>query len=159
MWDKIKDIIIKTIISSQEKLVEKLEADNLNDRSFYNLLGFDILVKENFEPILLEVNNSPCMNIYNKVDVEIKTNLLVDILNILGIYPFTDEMKNYKKNVTNNIEANIIESVNNAFCELYRPRGFFELIFPLKENIKKYDKYFRNNISRENKLFWDEILK
>jgi hypothetical protein len=66
--------------------------NNLNDRSFYNLLLLNILIKDIFEPILLEVNNSPCMNIYNKDDKRIKTNLLTNILNIVGIYPFTKEM-------------------------------------------------------------------
>lgn len=37
---KIKDIIIKTIISVQDKLIQKNIDLNLNDNNFYNLLGF-----------------------------------------------------------------------------------------------------------------------
>ena len=72
---KIKDIIIKTIISVQDKLIQKNIDLNLNDNNFYNLLGFDILITDKFEPILLEVNNPPSINIYNKVDLQIKANI------------------------------------------------------------------------------------
>jgi hypothetical protein len=155
--NKIKDIIIKTIISAQGKLINGLIKNNLNDRSFYNLLGFDILITDKFEPLLLEVNNSPSMDIYNKVDKEIKTNLLTDILNIVGIYPFTKEMSKPKNERVDSYE-DAIESVNNALCELSRPRGDLELIFPLKNNINIYKKYFNYTIS-ENELFWNEINK
>lgn len=155
--NKIKDIIIKTIISAYVKLVNGLIKNNLNDRSFYNLLGFDILITDKFEPILLEVNNSPSMFIYDKVDIGIKTNLLIDILNIVGIYPFTKEMAKHKNERADSYD-DAIESVNNALCELSRPRGDLELIFPLKDNINIYKKYFNYTI-HENELFWNEINK
>ena len=115
--------------------------NNLNDRSFYNLLGFDILIIDIFEPILLEVNELPFMDIYNEVYKGIKTNLLAHILNIVGIYPFTKEMSKPKnERVDSYDDAN--ESVNNALCELSRPGGDLELIFPVKDNINIYKKYF-----------------
>ena len=157
IYNKIKDIIIKTIISAHRELVNGLIKNNLNDRSFYNLLGFDIIITDKLEPILLEVNESPCMDIYDKVDIRIKTNLLTDILNIVGIYPFTKEMSEPKNERADSYD-DAIESVNNALCELYRPRGDLELIFPLKDNINIYKKYFNYEI-RENELFWNEISK
>ena len=59
----------------QDKLIQKNIDLNLNDNNFYNLLGFDILITDKFEPILLEVNNPPSINIYNKVDLQIKANI------------------------------------------------------------------------------------
>ena len=157
IYENIKDIIIKTIISVQQKLINKNDNLNLRDNNFYNLLGFDILINDKFEPILLEVNYSPCMNIYNKVDISIKTNLFVDILNIVGIIPFSK--KNFKTfDKEYKFKNKINESINNAFCELNRPRGDLELIFPLKDNINKYKKYF-NNISDENEIFWKILYK
>lgn len=157
IYENIKDIIIKTIISVQQKLINKNDNLNLRDNNFYNLLGFDILINDKFEPILLEVNYSPCMNIYNKVDIFIKTNLFVDILNIVGIIPFSK--KNFKTfDKEYKFKNKINESINNAFCELNRPRGDLELIFPLKDNINKYKKYF-NNISDENEIFWKILYK
>ena len=52
---------------------------------------------------------------------------------------------------------NVEDNVNNALCELTRPRGDYELIFPLKSNINTYKKYFRNINTKENELFWEKI--
>ena len=155
LYNKIIDIIIKSIISVQQKIIDKINQFNLRDNNFYNLLGFDILITNKFEPILLEINYSPCMNIYDNVDKSIKTNLFVDILNIVGIYPFSKKtFKRFDKEYK--FKNNIDESINNALCELTRPRGDLELIFPLKENILKYKKYF-NEISEENTIFWKKL--
>jgi len=44
-------------------------------------------------------------------------------------------------------------------CELTRPRGDYELIFPLKNNIDTYKKYFANINTKENEIFWKKIKK
>ena len=97
------------------------------------------------------------MEIYNKVDKIVKSNLIADILNVVGISLYSHENKNkhYDKiyNYTNTIE----ELVDNAFCELTRPRGDLELTFPLEENINKYKKFFINNIE-ENKRLWEKLF-
>ena len=158
-WDdisiKIKDIIIKTIISLQHKLTEDNEKRKLNDNNFYNLLGFDILMTDDFIPKLLEVNHSPQMYIHNNLDRIIKNNLFVDTLNIIGISPFS--RKKNKPLILQTSNKNERESnINNALCEIKRPRGDYELIFPLKSNINIYKKYFINN-SEENVIFWNKI--
>ena len=153
--EKIKDIIIKTIISLQHELIQVNEKRNLSDNSFYNLLGFDILMTDDFIPILLEVNNSPQMLIHNNLDRPIKTNLFVDTLNIVGISPYSRETF---KTLNENILLSDEDNINDALCELNRPRGDYELIFPLKVNINKYKKYFLNN-SKDNIKFWNQIQK
>lgn len=49
--------------------------------------------------------------------------------------------------------------VDDALCELTRPRGDYELIFPLKNNIDKYSKYFFYDKGNENEMLWKEIIK
>ena len=153
---KIKDIIIKSIISVYEKLLEDNIKQKVSDTSFYNLLGYDILITKEFIPKLIEINKNPTMEINNKLEKEIKTNLFVDTLNLVGIVPYSrktgkslNKQLNYKRNVEDNI--------NNALCESHRPKGDYELIFPRKENIKDYIKYFKN-ISEENKKFWNILI-
>ena len=98
------------------------------------------------------------MGINNKVDEKIKTNLFFDTLNIIGIIPFSYEIKYKTLDKEFKFKNNVEELVNNAFCELNRPRGDNELIFPLKENIEKYKKYFINN-NDENVKLWEKIIK
>jgi hypothetical protein len=159
LFSKIKDIIIKTIISGQSALVNIISKINITNKSMFNLFGFDILIDSNYNPILLEVNTRPFMYIYDVMDKQIKTNLFIDTLNIVGLIPFSHE-KNYKAFDRNNhIKDTVMDDVDYAICELTKPRGDFELIFPLKSNIQNYKKLFFKNVSNENKLFWDEIMK
>ena len=152
---KIKDIIIKSIISVYNILLEENDKQNLKDQGFYDLLGFDILITDDFIPKLIEINYTPTMEMFNNLEKKIKTNLFVETLNLIGIVPYsrkTEEPLINKFKFNNEIDDN----VNNALCELARPRGDYELIFPTKENINIYNKYFINN-TEENKKFWDKI--
>jgi hypothetical protein len=149
IFEKIKDLTIKSIISFQNKLL--IRNKSINERNIYTILGIDILITDKYEPILLEINNRPSLGIFNLVDAHIKTNLFADSLNIVGISLFSRE-KHYNKLKRNYIE----DSVNNALCELNRPRGDYELIFPLNKNIEKYKKFFIKN-NQENVLFWEKI--
>ena len=153
---KIKDIIIKIIISVHINLKEENQRQNVNDQSFFDLLGFDILITDNYIPKLIEINYIPDMTIYSNLEKPLKYNLFIDTLNIIGIVPFS---RNTWKTLNKNIiyESDIDEKINNALCELERPRGDYELIFPTKINISKYSKYFFDN-SKENLVFWDKIL-
>ena len=128
----------------------------MNDQSFFDLLGFDILITDNYIPKLIEINYIPDMTIYSNLEKPLKYNLFIDTLNIIGIVPFS---RNTWKTLNKNIiyESDIDEKINNALCELERPRGDYELIFPTKINISKYSKYFFDN-SKENLVFWDKIL-
>ena len=152
--DKIKDIIIKSMISVYKNLTMELSENNLNDINFFDVLGYDIIITNTYEPILLEINSGPSIVTYNELDKPIKTNLLVDILNIVGITPFS---KNFFFNKKQKFEINAEFNVNKALCELSRPRGDLELIFPLKENINIYKKFFKNKNNKENEIFWAEI--
>ena len=158
IFDKIKDIMIKTIISGQQNITDITKKIKLNDMSMFNLFGFDIIIDNKYRPYLLEVNTRPSMEIYNNYDIIIKSNLFVDTLNIVGISPFSHEKKyhSFDKDL-NYINNNIQNRVDNALCELTRPKGDYELIFPLKTNIDKYEKFFFKNACEENTLFWKEI--
>ena len=128
----------------------------LKDQSFYDLLGYDILITDDFIPKLIEINYVPDLRIFNNLEKPIKYNLFIDTLNLIGIIPFS---KNIDEPLYTKLKFNseLEENINNAFCELERPKGEYELIFPLKENINRYKKYFLKN-SKENIIFWDKIL-
>ena len=151
---KIKDIIIKSIISFYKNVTLEQYQNNLNDINFYLLLGYDIIITKDFQPYLLEMNDGASIYYSNQIDEKIHNNLLVDTLNLVGISIFSKNI--IFKNRQNRI-ISVKENVNNAVCELSRPRGDYEMIFPLKENIKTYKKYFLDINSKENELFWKII--
>ena len=152
---KIEDIIIKSIISVYHNLTLEIEKNNLNEQNYFEILGFDILITNDFVPKLIEINFALELVVYNDLERPIKHHLFIEALNLIGIVPFS---RNNKESLNSHLKfnSNINEKINNALCELEGPKGNYELIFPKKENINIYKKYFLNN-SEENKKFWKNI--
>lgn len=84
----IDQMIIKTLIVGQPMIAHTYglaQADiNSNDLCF-QILGFDVLINENLEPILLEVNHTPSFKTDTPLDNFIKRNLIKDTLNLLNV--------------------------------------------------------------------------
>ena len=142
LFDEIKDIFIKIIFSVREKLIKKINQVNLSSKNFYHLIGFDILLDENLKPYLLETNRRGGMRDNNAAEIGYTHNIIIDTLNLVGLRPI--DQNNNDKNI--NIEDDI--------SELERPRGMYNLIFPLKNNIEKYKKFYLNNIPSEDLELW-----
>jgi len=90
IWERIYDAIIKAIISVEHHLfsgIKKVQNPNYRNCCF-ELLGFDIILDNSFKPYILEVNFSPSLSADSPLDYHIKSNLLVDTLNIAGIKKF-----------------------------------------------------------------------
>lgn len=60
----------------------------MNRRQSFDLFGMDILIDKNLRPWLLEVNASPSLECNAKLDKRIKTTLLCDVFNLIGIIPY-----------------------------------------------------------------------
>ena len=84
LFQKIDDIIIKTIISAESLLYSGVDMFVPNRCNCFELLGFDILVDDNIEPWLLEVNLSPSLSCDFKLDLDIKGALISDTLTLAG---------------------------------------------------------------------------
>ena len=199
IMNKVKDIIVKTIISS----LDDISADIVNGKknSLFELYGFDILVDNKFNTWLMEVNVGPSMKCGSPLDKMIKTNLVSDIFNVIGIKFYDHHFKNdiytlekndYNINNINNKKINKINfgelkadiynkfDKNNLFYKNFEYdneyfingtlRDFeeeklrasvtnFEIIFPIKENIQYYAKFFSTNSNNvDNIVTWQYIL-
>ena len=85
LWAKIKDIIIKTVISIENTVNSAVEMYVPHRGNCFELLGFDILLDEQLNAWLLEVNLSPSLRCDAEVDVEVKGQLIADLLTLIGI--------------------------------------------------------------------------
>ena len=157
---QMADIAIKTVLSVINKFLEKIKENGTKDRNHFKLLGFDYLVDENLKVFLLEVNDRPSLLMGDINDRKLKPQLVADCLNLVGIIPYShdykDDFETYDKSNNNNLDE-VEDVVGNSICELGRPRGRFELIFPLKDNINYYKQFF-NQEYKENTLLWEHIL-
>ncbi|XP_040924828.1 tubulin polyglutamylase TTLL4 isoform X2 [Betta splendens] len=86
IWEKIKDIVIKTIIASEPYVNSLLKMHVRSPYSCHELFGFDIMLDENLKPWILEVNISPSLHSNTALDVSIKGQMIRDVLNLAGFH-------------------------------------------------------------------------
>lgn len=153
IWEQIKDICIKIIITIYEGEYTKLKNFSYYKAKSFMFLGLDILIDENFKVWFLEANDSPHMEEYDEINEKNKVGISTDIINILGLIPFDHSngipLENKKCYFQNKIE----EIVNNAFCEFNRPSGNLERIFPIKKTLSYYKQFFSKKY-KENEELW-----
>lgn len=84
IWEKIKDIVIKTVIASEPYVTSLLKMHVRTPYSCHELFGFDIMLDEKLKPWILEVNISPSLHSNTALDVSIKGQMIRDLLNLAG---------------------------------------------------------------------------
>ncbi|TRY60801.1 hypothetical protein DNTS_033091 [Danionella cerebrum] len=93
IWEKIKDMVIKTIIASDPYVNSLVKMHVRSPYSCHELFGFDIMLDENLKPWVLEVNISPSLHSNTPLDVSIKGQMIRDLLNLAGfVLPQEDDL-------------------------------------------------------------------
>ena len=92
---RIKDVIIKTLISVEPHIVSTTVRCTKHRNVCFELYGFDILLDSKLKPWLLEVNISPSLSSSSPLDKKIKTVLICDTLNLVGVFPY--DRKQYER--------------------------------------------------------------
>ena len=108
LWSRIYDIIIKVIITGEYPITKKMKQSNINQKNCFELYGFDILFDSDLKPWLLEINLSPSLGTDSPLDLHIKSNLLNDTFNLVGIRRFDRKKESLAKMA--NRAKNISES-------------------------------------------------
>ena len=159
IMEQMKDIFIKTFISLNTDFLELINKKKYKDRNLYQIYGLDLLIDDNYKVNLLELNRNPSMRGGHAVADYIYENIIADTLNIVGIVPFAhdDTQEPMDKDIYK-YDNNTEEIVDDCLCEFSRPRGVYELIYPLKDNINKYKKYY-DKILPESELLWNKLLE
>ena len=97
VWSDIRDVIVKSVITIEDQTNKKIRdlyklstsnKVNLNNNCMYELYGYDVLLDSNFKPWLMEVNLNPSLNTDTELDLKLKSMLMTDIFNLIGIEPF-----------------------------------------------------------------------
>lgn len=83
-WSRIIDVIVKTILTVERPIVNKMKATVSWRSNCFELYGFDLLLDDNLKPHLLEVNLSPSMQADTPLDFKIKASLVQETFNLLG---------------------------------------------------------------------------
>jgi len=92
VWDKVKDLMIKTVISAENNM-SSLFSQNVRSRySCFELFGFDILLDSKLKPWLIEVNISPSLHSSSSLDLDVKSPLATEVFN-MARYHIPNRMK------------------------------------------------------------------
>ncbi|KAJ3276288.1 hypothetical protein HDV01_005736 [Terramyces sp. JEL0728] len=81
----IHSLIIKTVMSAHSPNVSGVRNSIPNKTGCFELFGFDVLLDDTLKPWLMEVNISPAMKGSCDMDFKLKSSLIVDIFNTIGI--------------------------------------------------------------------------
>ena len=161
IFANIKDVVIKTILSNYNRFLNdedvKKNHKNFYHRNYHNLFGFDIILDDDLKAFLLEVNDGPSLSLYDNMDRDIKTKLMADTFNLIGIVPFAHDETQKPMDEIYEYTDRSEEEIDYALCEFSRPKGNYERIFPVKNNIERYKKLFLDNLTKENQLLWEKI--
>ena len=157
VWEKIKDIIVKVILSVTDMAIPLIKSFNLSSGNLFELYGVDILLDDTLNPWLMEVNLNPSLNCDSQLDLKVKSKLLTDIFNIIGAIPFSHDGKFIPMDKPNEYKNSVEEGIIESLCEFERPTGGFERIFPLKNNIEYY-RQFISDPQEENTALWEKMM-
>ena len=98
LFDKIDDIIIKTLISCENNLVSAISKYCAFQENCFELYGFDILIDDNLNCWLMEVNLSPNLHFDAPIDLKIKGEMIAEIFDIIRIVPYDIRNEIYESN-------------------------------------------------------------
>ena len=88
MWSKIYDLIIKSILSVEEKILSSIKKHCTHKNNCFEILGYDVLIDSELKPWLLEANLSPSFSAESPLDLKLKTQVISDAFNLIGIKKF-----------------------------------------------------------------------
>lgn len=151
---KIKDYVIKAILSNYDSAVQDLHKYKLPScKNIFELFGVEVILDKDYNPHLIGFNSKPELFTNSKVGEKLYNNVICDLLNIIGIRKYNRKsMRKHRRVYT--LEENLKECTK----ELKRYTGHFELIFPLKNNIDKYSKFIENKTKLNTEL-WSYFLR
>ena len=74
-----------------------MKKNSMHRTNCFELFGFDILIDSDLKPWLLEVNLSPSLATDSPLDLTIKSTLLTDVFNIVGVRRFDRKKESLNK--------------------------------------------------------------
>ena len=149
IWNQIEEIVVKTILTVSEDYYKEISINKIN--SLFELYGFDIMIDENFKAWLVEVNVNPSLHCTSPLDLNIKTDLITDIFNIIGIIPYNHN--NNGEIVFNYLmkKTKIDFEINNDFFP--KLRFTTNKFFNLYDDFENYVNNNKNNNISTNGIF------
>ncbi|KAJ3415406.1 Tubulin polyglutamylase ttll4 [Chytridiales sp. JEL 0842] len=85
LMQRIKKLVTSSVISVHSANANGMRLYVPNSGSCYELFGFDVLLDKDLKPWLMEVNISPSLKASSDSDYALKSRLVSDIFNMIGV--------------------------------------------------------------------------
>lgn len=85
LMSRIEQVVIKTIISVEGQIAAACKTFVPYRGNCAELYGFDVLIDDTLKPWILEVNLSPSLATDAPLDLKLKSNVIADFLNLMGV--------------------------------------------------------------------------
>ena len=85
---RIQDLVIKTILSIESQVYNNMNRLSKSPNVCFEIYGFDVIIDQKLKPWLLEVNFCPSLSSSSPLDKKIKTMMVSDSLQIIGLRPY-----------------------------------------------------------------------
>lgn len=120
LWAKIKDLVIKAILSIEGIVFAGCEMHLPYRTNCFELLGFDVLIDDTLNPWLLEVNLSPSMNCDAPIDQKIKGEMISDLFTMTGVVSVSH--RHSKNGNTQNKALNLLAYMQKTNYSQAKPK-------------------------------------
>lgn len=87
-WSRIYDVIIKSILSGENHILNAIKKTCIHRTNCFELFGYDILIDSDLKPWLIEINLSPSLACESPLDITIKSSLISELLTMVGVKKF-----------------------------------------------------------------------
>jgi len=85
IWSRIRDLVIKSVVSGLTELREDFKKSHESRYNCYKLLGYDVMLDSTFCPHLLEVNSRP--SVYQELlDEAVNQPMVEEMFRIIGYH-------------------------------------------------------------------------
>ena len=103
-WSRIYDLIIKSIISGENYVFNAVKKTCIHRTNCFEVFGYDVMIDSQLKPWLVEINLSPSLACDSPLDMKIKSKLIADTFNLIGIKQF-DRKKESENKVKNRMKS------------------------------------------------------
>jgi tubulin polyglutamylase TTLL6/13 len=159
IFENIKSAVIKTISSIQpimKHIYMSSQPDDFTGGMCFEILGFDVLIKRNLKPVVLEVNHAPSFNSDTPFDFKVKSEMLKNAFEILDVnierrnFIIKKERAKFEERFQQGVRIKVPlaekEKVKSEYIsdleEKVKDRiGLFELIYPKTSPTEPYEEF------------------
>ena len=126
LWAKIKDLVIKAVLSIEGIVFSGCEMHLPYRTNCFELFGFDVLIDDTLNPWLLEVNLSPSMNCDAPIDQKIKGEMISELFTLSGVV--SNSHRQNKNGSTQNKALNYLAYMQKSTFPVARPKKYSEAL-------------------------------